>query len=487
MRIPARNIADLLVQIRVGRVLGLLLFVGGLLQFRSYNRQVLGLWSYTFVLLIGVTAVVSIGVLLRLPRASFVDLALFCWGLAYCINAVDARENAENVSNFIFFGCSIITRGGQVVPTGDLPGAMAASALLQWLSLVFLFLGVAGRIIPRLDEKWSGLGMLLGTIFALALIGEGIARAKVAVAPAMEGLPTYSTVAWRRRYVKLNGEGYRDVEHSVSRDAARSRVLIIGDSFAFGWGIPRLEDRIGEQVAGRLTSRTGQQWEAINASRPGADTLDETGFLRDMIKYRPNLVVLIYIFNDIDYLIPQSNPAVLWNNRSVRFLWSNSYLFQGMFLRIRTIYYRFRHSVTAPTAVSGEMTDAEFAAYSNPVLMSQHLTDLANFAGIAQRAGAKVLVVPFDFSVMLQPRAIVRYENFMRQTQERGIPMCSMEHTWDGLAFRDLILNPADGHPNEKGDRLAAEAILSCLRANIAIGRSSGLQESTFVGVAAVR
>lgn len=305
--------------------------------------------------------------------------------------------------------------------------------------------------------------MLAGTILVIALFGEGYVRIRVAVAPSMEGFPTYSTFAWRRRYVKLNKEGFRDPEHSLTRDPVKPRLLLIGDSFGFGWGIRRLEDRIDNQIALQLDSQTGRQWEVLNASRPGADTLDETGFLNQMVKYKPDIVVLIYIFNDIDYLIPPRPVNALWRNRFLRFCWSNSYLFQGLYLRLRTIFYRFGHSFSGSSLVSDDLTEAEFAAYNNPETMARHLTDLAHFAEIARGAGAKVLIAPFDFAVMVQPSAVARYENFVRQVSLRGIPICSLEHEWDGFTLRDLTVSPADGHPNEKADRMASRAIADCL------------------------
>jgi hypothetical protein len=448
-----RSAESLFVRLKIGRFFGLFLFIFGLLQYRSYNRQFLGLWSYSFALSVLVGTVVLLVILLLLPRALLVDLALLSWGLAYFLDALDSRDNGANVKDLIFFGSSI-----------------PAVALLEWITLVLLFIAFFRATLPRLEEKWSGLAMLIGTLMGLALLGEGFLRVKAAlVAPAVQGLPTFSLAAWNRRYVKLNSEGFRDVEHPLVRDPARSRMLIVGDSFAFGWGIPRLEDRIGEQVASRLAKTTGKPWEVINASRPNSDTLDEIGYLNQMTKFKPDLVILIYIFNDIDYLIPHRPGLPLLRNRFVRLLWQNSYLFQEMFVRIRIVYYRYRRvgPMAAPVAASGELTDSEFAAYANPTLMARHLADIARFASIAQQSGARILVVPYDLAVTLQGSARDRYKDFLRQTQSVGIPVCSLEHTWDGHTFRELTLSPTDGHPNEGSIRMAADAISTCLLPNV--------------------
>lgn len=446
MRETWQSLLNFLGHSGLGRILGLLLFVTGLLQYRSFHRQLFGLWSYEFFFVVLSFTVLLLILMIWIRPSPLADVAVFCFGLAYCLNALEAVRSADNITDLILFG-----------------SAVPVVAILQWLSMVFLFAAVSGPISRKLDEKWNGLFMLVAAMVTLALVGEGDLRVRVAVAPVMEGFPSYSAQAWQRRYVKLNSEGFRDVEHALAPDPTQSRLLIVGDSFAFGWGIRRLEDRLGEQLAARLKVKTSRQWEVINASKPGLDTLDEIAYLSRTVKYKPDVVVLVYVFNDIDYLIPSIQPTSL-RNPIVRAVWLNSYLFQELFIRGRIIYYRFQQSGPAkPTAVSGEMTDPEFAAYSDPVLLSRHLNDVAFFAEMARKAGATPLVVPFDMSFSMQPRSLSRYENFLAQGQAHAVPLCSLEHTWDGKRFRDLSVSSTDGHPNEGADALAADAIANCL------------------------
>ena len=65
-----------------------------------------------------------------------------------------------------------------------------------------------------------------------------------------------------------------------------------------------------------------------------------------------------------------------------------------------------------------------------------------------------------------QQNARDRYKDFIGQTQSVGIPVCSLEHTWEGHTFGEMTLNPTDGHPNEGSIRLAADAISNCLLVN---------------------
>jgi len=369
----------------------------------------------------------------------FVDLAILFWGIAYFLSASDAPASAGRVTDLNFFG-----------------SIMPAAALLEWIALVLLFLGVCAFAIGKLAGGWAKAGLAVGTILVAALVGEGMARVRVAVAPVTEGFPTYSSEVWARRHVKLNHEGWRDVEHSIPRYATTRRLLIVGDSLAFGWGIPRVEDRLGEQLRGRLERGTGAHWELLNASRGDANTLNEIGFMQRMAVYQPDVVLLIYVFNDIDYLVPVT-PRDSPSDQSswARFypqwlLFRNSYLFQEVFVRLRLIYYRSRQ---------GQRPDP----YRDALLVSRHLADVARFVAIATQGGATVRVVPFDVTIVRDPRARSRYQEFAQQAVAYGIPICSLEKSFDGSAYEDLTVNALDGHPNATANRLAAVAVGDCV------------------------
>src|SRR5207245_10172923 len=124
--------------------------------------------------------------------------------------ALDSRDNGANVKELIFFGSS-----------------MPAAAILQWITLVLVFLAVSRATLPNLEEKWSGLAMLIGTLCGIALLGEGFLRVKVAVTTlAVQGLPTFSLHSWERKFVELTSKGFRDVEQAIAAAPARHKRIL---------------------------------------------------------------------------------------------------------------------------------------------------------------------------------------------------------------------------------------------------------------------
>jgi len=448
---------ELFLRLRAARVIGLSLVLVALLRFRPDSKQpVFGLWSYPFFAVLVTVSVLWFAVLVRalrsLRRASarpavgqsfagkLLDLSLLAWGLAFLWDGTDWPSNAGQVTELVFFG-SIVR----------------VAAILQWVTLVLLFLAVAAYMVSKLQGRQAKAGLAAGTIVVLALLGEGYLRVRVMLAPRTDRYLHYSTAVWQRRYVKLNREGWRDIDHAVEPAKGIRRGLVVGDSFAYGWGIRRIEDRLSEQLGVRLSRKTGQLWEVINVSQPGADTLNEIEYLKPGLQYRPEFTVLVYVFNDIYYLV-QSHPHRYFPTSSpydpVRVLFTNSYLFQQVLRSIFTPYYNY---------IEQKLPNP----YDNPTLVARHLEDVAHFVALAAENGAIVQVVPFNIYVRKLESQRSIYARFVTAARAHGIPICSLENVYDGYAFGDLIVSAVDEHPNELSNRLAADAVAECLSAEL--------------------
>jgi lysophospholipase L1-like esterase len=96
--------------------------------------------------------------------------------------------------------------------------------------------------------------------------------------------------------VKINSQGFRGPE--PSNNPATQRVIVLGDSIAFGNNLP-LEDTFTFQLQQRLVSQR-RDVEVLNFGVGGYDTLQEVSLLETRgLKYHPDLVVVAYCLNDI--------------------------------------------------------------------------------------------------------------------------------------------------------------------------------------------
>lgn len=452
-----------LLRLRLAGAVGIGLLLAGLLLYRSYeNRPVFGLWSYPYFSVI-VVATILLAVLMvrswriartadrpgftcrRLPGA-FLDFALLFWGLAFLLSALDDPSSPGRITDLVLLG-----------------SVMPAAALLEWLAVTLVVLAIAVLAATRFKEKWINPALVLGAVLAVILLAEGAFRVKVAIAPATQGSPTYSEKQWLRRHVELNQQGFRDLEHTLAHRPEARRILVVGDSFAFGVGIERIGDRFGEQLARQLAEETGQVWESVNASLGNTHTLQHIEFLVSGLAYMPEIVILLYVFNDINYLRPAADYAgairaprsLIDRLRPLWLLYNNSYLFQELFVHGRLVYYQF----------GGDDTQDP---YSDTALLDRHFEDIARFVETAAESGATVAVVPFEHRNLGSDQARSRYGQFVESAAQAGIPVWPMTETFAGYPIDQLTVNKLDSHPNELAHRLAASAISERILADLA-------------------
>jgi lysophospholipase L1-like esterase len=136
--------------------------------------------------------------------------------------------------------------------------------------------------------------------------------------------------------VKINSQGLRDYEYSLTKPAGVYRIMLLGDSTTFGWGVPVNETtaKILEQNLNAKHLPGYDQVEVLNAGVGNYDTVQEVTYYETRGQaFHPDLVVLVYFIND-----PEPVPV-----ERKGFLVDSSYLiafsvnrFDGVLRRIGT-------------------------------------------------------------------------------------------------------------------------------------------------------
>jgi lysophospholipase L1-like esterase len=143
--------------------------------------------------------------------------------------------------------------------------------------------------------------------------------------------------------VSLNAHGHRDDEMPVEKPAGERRILVLGDSVTFGWGVDQGQD-FPARLETLLRQRTGTAWQVINAGVNGYNSEQEaTYFATEGIRFQPDIVLLVYVGNDVEPVFdpnvvtwrryptwPSSLPEFLERTRSLSYLYQTTKLFQRM-------------------------------------------------------------------------------------------------------------------------------------------------------------
>ncbi|MGV3720196.1 MAG: SGNH/GDSL hydrolase family protein [Actinomycetota bacterium] len=96
-----------------------------------------------------------------------------------------------------------------------------------------------------------------------------------------------------RTKIRINSKGLRDREFPYEKPAGVTRILALGDSFTFGWGVE------AEETAAKVIERSLTGVEVLNAGCSGWGSVQELGFLKEEgVRYDPDVVLVFYSEND---------------------------------------------------------------------------------------------------------------------------------------------------------------------------------------------
>ena len=433
------------------------LFFIGLLLHHSMNQDVLDRWSWSYVLfisfaLLGLIIHTRASLARQDRRGHFPDAdqilyqaAALLWGGGYLLNALDASSN-----------------GGQVLDLNLFGSTQPVATLALWLSMALFALYLGALIVRKgMHSRWGTVLLTSWVTLVLLVLIEGGLRVRAIFAPSTQGFPTYTEAMWVRKYVELNQAGFRDTDHPLESLSSKKRLLVVGDSFAFGFGLLRVEDRFGERLVRLLNQRTNSEWELINASQPDTHTLTHINFLTRSLEHRPHVIILLYVFNDIDYLSPvtlrsglsEASGSLLERIDPRRIVFKNSFLFQEVYVRLRLISFN-------PSSNQAMVKDG----YLDDEVLQAHMRDLQTFHSLAASSGVIAAIIPFEIGTMANPVSAQRHDRFVAAGIQAGLPIWSVSpQAFSGHRFDELTVNDLDRHPNVLANQLLANSVVDRL------------------------
>ena len=276
-------------------------------------------------------------------------------------------------------------------------------------------------------------------------------------------------------WVETNSQGFRDDgEHSWAPPPNTLRILGLGDSFTFGWGMS-LSESFLKKLEGNLKAKTGRNIETINSGVPGWNLNHYYVYYKEIgVRYSPHVVLLTMFWNDIPRAIQEKIPASSthqkgWKHRGGIFY--RSYLFNfaksfSHYIRQKNQFKRidYMHSIPARIDILKRdkwwlLTDRhpEATQVSTQILR----TLLSRIQQLSkQHDGRLVAMFIPDVAQIHHPEVQFLNKVLAQTTEQLNIPFIDMTQIFESSPDpTSYYYWPRDFHTNAKGHEKIAETL----------------------------
>ena len=352
--------------------------------------------------------------------------------------------------------------------------------------VLFLFISIVLFLLCSGKPKEAGL--FLGSVVFTCVVGEAVLRVvdHPMSMPHIESWYEPSDVfGWQLAadfegkgplgiLVRTNSHHFRDVDHQWEKASHTLRILALGDSFTFGWGVP-LEATFLKQLEDRLQQRMRKRVETISSGVPGWGLNQYYRYLKHVgLTYDPDVIILAYFVDDLPTSFqetiaanPQYKPGVQFKGGTL----SHSRLANftkaiADQIRDRNRYKRVEYLYDLParrkawsqrehylyTADGGERTKPYYR------LLDEFLRKFRDLAKLSH-AHLIVMFIP-DVSQLYHPEMQHINRVLAKTTRSMDIPFLDMTPIFEtGTDPSTYYLIPRDSHTNPRGHLAMAKAL----------------------------
>ncbi|MCX5700972.1 MAG: SGNH/GDSL hydrolase family protein [Candidatus Omnitrophica bacterium] len=227
--------------------------------------------------------------------------------------------------------------------------------------------------------------------------------------------------------IEISSQGIRDYEYPIQKERGKYRIIILGDSIAFGWGI-ELQQTLSKELE-RSLNKAGKRYEVLNFSVPTYNTVQEVETLTTKcLAYNPDLVIFVVTENDKEPLC--------------------NYYYPFSFLRYSPDFIYKSHFITAMMGM--------FVNYSRHINSSES----AIKKGLIEIDQA---IKKLDESTKANNIKVLFYRGnrpWLRMILAKyGLDANIIDSKINFQAQPELVIEKNDGHPSAVGHRMMAQEI----------------------------
>ena len=274
-----------------------------------------------------------------------------------------------------------------------------------------------------------------------------------------------------RVFNRINSAGIREREELTEpKPAGQRRVVCVGDSFTFGWGIPEEQNWV-RMLEAELRS-TGGDVRTVNCGAAGTVCIDEyvEGLQRRFARFEPDAVVLTICLNDLigsDGLLVLGPPTDTGSALLDLVLNAMGY---GP-LALSPDHDWVQHLLEMPKSYPNGAPNPRFGddkPFEAMWSQGSPQKSLRDAKAWCDQREIPLMVVLWPF---LQGLGEGRHYPFQKlhdlvaaDLAQAGIPLLDVTPELRGVDHEELWVTPADTHPNTMAQSLVIESITEFVR-----------------------
>ena len=253
----------------------------------------------------------------------------------------------------------------------------------------------------------------------------------------------------------------RDEPEPEPKSPKHRRVLFVGDSITYGWGVNRVEDTMSRVTESLLQASLGPHIQTGSIARFNVDTRQERQLLNGRglgwrpLTWQPDVIVLIYDLSDIT---GESGPA------PSRLTPPSSLM--RRFMEHSFFVSRFYWTRVFQSGLNENHLDWLIEQYKNPDIWKRQSDQIGLLVNDCLSRDIPLIIVlaPFLSAIEHYPEELrdihVQLADFL---ETQGVQALDAIDLFAGSKSLDWMVNHADRHPNAAAHRKYAEFLVPAL------------------------
>ena len=324
----------------------------------------------------------------------------------------------------------------------------------------------------EITKLWLLLILILFAVISLIIIGG---EAYFRFSGTLTWFESYSQDKSKQNVtmssVTLNSRGLRDLEYDHPKEAGIFRILVLGDSFTYGYGVNNREDLFTEILERRLNEDkilgSSIKIEVLNGGGENKITGDWLKLFKEESKiFQPDIVVAIFTYRDAapsriaHITFRKLQKEINEKNQSIWF-YRHSALYRFIQNHIDGFHISRRIESVCNSMFVGSKEDT--------IEWENAKRNLIAIRDLAENNDMPFYLVIFPALIKLnENHSFFPILNIIKEFAEKNSIACySLFESFKGYNGPSLWVSKYDQHPNEKGHQITADALYDYLKDRI--------------------